>query len=116
MNSGNDLHERGRKFDIGITVFLNGEKHVIATYRGEYRNLMALLYDKFFIEDFGECKGVGRCGTCHVYILDGKKEWLEMEGNEPATLSKMDSVRPNSRLACQIMIDEKLHGLRIEVA
>lgn len=105
----------GRKFDIGITVFLKGEKHAIATYQGEYRNLMALLYDKFFVEDFGECKGIGRCGTCHVHILDGKKEWLKREGNEPATLSKMDLVGPNSRLACQIMIDEKLDGLRIEV-
>ena len=42
----------GRKFDIGITVFLKGEKHAIATYQGEYRNLMALLYDKIFYKEF----------------------------------------------------------------
>jgi hypothetical protein len=43
------------------------------------------------------------------------KRMAKREGNEPATLSKMDLVGPNSRLACQIMIDEKLDGLRIEV-
>ena len=87
----------GRKFDISITVFLKGEKHSIATYQGEYRNLMALLYDKLFVDDFGECKGIGRCGTCHIHILDGRREWLKREGNEPTTLSKMDLVYPESR-------------------
>lgn len=85
------------------------------TYQGEYRNLMALLYDKFYIEDFGECKGIGRCGTCHIHILNHSEELLNKVGNETTTLNKMDFVDSNSRLACQIMIDKKLHGLQIEV-
>jgi len=101
--------------DICITVFLRGEKHTIMTCQGEYRNLMALLYDKFYIEDFGECKGTGRCGTCHILIKNYTDEWLKREGNEDTTLTKMGSVSRNSRLACQVMIDRKLHGLQIEV-
>lgn len=76
---------------------------------------MALLYDKFYIQDFGECKGTGRCGTCHILILDNEGELLSKEGNENTTLNKMTFAQPNSRLACQVIVDSKLHGLRIEV-
>jgi ferredoxin, 2Fe-2S len=101
--------------DIALTVWINGEKRCIMTRRGEYRNLMMLLYDKFYIEDFGECKGTGRCGTCHIHILNPIGELLNKEGNETTTLDRMGPVRSNSRLACQILIDEKLNGPQIEV-
>ncbi len=105
-----------RKFDISITVFLLNEKHTIQTYQGEYRNLMALLYDKFYMEDFGECKGIGRCGTCHIHILnDAELVNKENAGNENTTLAKMDCVQWNSRLACQIIIDQKLDGVQVKV-
>ncbi len=104
-----------RPFDISITVFLRGERHVIMTQPGEYRSLMVLLHDKFCLEDFGECKGTGRCGTCHVYLLNGAEELLNKSGNETTTLSRMDFAHSHSRLACQMVIDEKLHGLYIEL-
>ena len=107
--------DRPGNLDIGITVLINGEKHSIMTRRGEYRNLMMLLYDKFYVEDFGECKGTGRCGTCHIHILNPIGELLNKEGNETTTLQRMGPVSVNSRLACQILIDEKLNGLKIEV-
>lgn len=105
-----------REFDISFTVFLQTEKHTIVTYQGEYRNLMALLYDKFYIEDFGECKGIGRCGTCHIHILNSVDLILSKAkaGNENTTLGKMNCVQWNSRLACQIMIDKSLDGVQIE--
>ncbi|MBL7840166.1 MAG: 2Fe-2S iron-sulfur cluster-binding protein [Cyclobacteriaceae bacterium] len=105
-----------REFDISFTVFLQTEKHTIVTYQGEYRNLMALLYDKFYIEDFGECKGIGRCGTCHIHILNSVDLILSKAkaGNENTTLGKMNCVQWNSRLACQIIIDKNLDGVQIE--
>ena len=104
-----------RKLDIALTVLISGETYSIMTRRGEYRNLMTLLYDKFYVEDFGECKGTGRCGTCHIHILNPKEELLNKEGNEITTLQRMGPVTANSRLACQILIDEKLNGLHIEI-
>ncbi len=101
--------------DICITVFFGGNKHRIVTRRGGYRNLMALLYDRLYIDDFGECRGIGRCGTCHIYIINHTEDILQRVGNEAATLAKMDSVFPNSRLACQMIIDNALDGLQIEV-
>ena len=104
-----------RPYDISITVFLQGKKYTILTCQGEYRNLMALLYDKIYMEDFGECKGTGRCGTCLIHLINSSDELLKREGNECTTLNKMGSISANSRLACQLMIDKKLHGLQIEI-
>lgn len=101
--------------EIHITIFYGGEKHVIITHRSEYRNLMALLYDKLYIENFGECKGTGRCGTCHIHIINPTNSLLQRVANEATTLSKMDHVVPNSRLACQLMINEALDGIQIEI-
>lgn len=104
-----------RQSNINITVFIRGEKHAIATYAGEYRNLMTLLYDKFYFDDFGECKGIGRCGTCHIQVLGDYGGLLDRVGNENATLCKMTGVTDRSRLACQVNINEELNGLVIEV-
>ena len=104
-----------RQFDINIAVFIRGEKHSIATYTGEYRNLMMLLYDKFYLDDFGECKGTGRCGTCHVQVLGDYGGLLYRTGNENSTLCKMTGVTDRRRLACQMNIDEKLDGLIFKV-
>lgn len=104
-----------RTCDISITVFLDSKKHTVLTYQGEYRNLMALLYDKFYLEDFGECKGIGRCGTCHVRILNLSDKLFLKQGNELTTLNKMEVVFQNSRLACQINVDEGFDGVQIQL-
>jgi ferredoxin, 2Fe-2S len=104
-----------RQLDIRITVIIQGEKFPVTTFKGEYRNLMMLLYDKFYLDGFGECKGIGRCGTCHIQIADCNRELLRKVGNENSTLSKMTGVANNSRLACQMDINEELDGSIIEI-
>lgn len=44
---------------IKFTVVENNVEQGVETYRGEYRNLMFLLKDKFYPEYFGECGGMG---------------------------------------------------------
>lgn len=46
-----------QKCDISFTIIGEGEEYMVETYTGEYRNLMALITDKIYVEDFGECKG-----------------------------------------------------------
>jgi len=101
--------------NIKIHLLYAGNEHTLETYTNEYANLMLLIYDTIFIEDFGDCKGIGRCGTCHIKILNRDNELLQRQRNEETTLSKMDNIEMTSRLACQILIDEKLDGLHIEV-
>jgi len=102
--------------DIKIRVRVYGEEHELATYDGEYRNLMMLLYDRLYIEEFGECKGVGRCGTCHVYVLKAPAGLVFQDGVERTTLSRLGNTNHTSHLACQIMIDSSINGLEVEVA
>ena len=100
---------------IEIKVSMKDRLYELYAYEGEYRNLMTLLADKLCLEDFGECKGIGRCGTCHVYVLDPAGSNMDREGNENTTLHKLGTANENSRLACQILIDNHVHGIHVQL-
>ncbi len=91
-----------------------GETISITCHEGEYRNLMVLINEKIYVEDFGECKGIGRCGTCLVEIIT-INPLPELERNEKSTLEKCAVKLPNLRLSCQIMIDQLLNGATISI-
>ena len=101
---------------IQFTITLRGQQREVVTYRHEYRNLMSLLYDKFYFEHFGDCKGIGRCGTCHVKIETVNPELLTRIGNEQTTLGKMENVEVNSRLSCHILVNENLNHTHFTIA
>ena len=60
----------------------------------------------------GDCGGAAACATCHVYV---HMDWLTLTGlpseMETAMLDFAEDVRPNSRLACQIQLTDRLDGL-----
>ncbi|WP_242920171.1 2Fe-2S iron-sulfur cluster-binding protein [Pontibacter liquoris] len=76
---------------------------------------MMLIYDKVYIEDFGECKGVGRCGTCHVHVWHAPTGMFFHDGVEHTTLARLADVQENSHLACQIMVNKSINGLVVQV-
>lgn len=59
-----------------------------------------------------DCGGSCSCATCHVFV---HVDWLvrvgEMNPTEEAMLSLNPYRRENSRLSCQITINEELNGL-----
>ena len=60
----------------------------------------------------GDCGGACACGTCHVYVEDGWFDRLPpMEELERDMLEFAFDVAENSRLSCQIKVDESLDGL-----
>ncbi|HXF42130.1 MAG TPA: 2Fe-2S iron-sulfur cluster-binding protein [Pyrinomonadaceae bacterium] len=64
------------------------------------------------IEDSGidilhRCGGNARCTTCRVEILDGDAG--EMGEPEKAILSTKTDINPNTRLSCQVRIENDLH-------
>src|SRR5690606_36518154 len=103
------------EYSITITVIDNDREYVLHTYPDEYRNLMMLLFDKNYLEDFGECRGMGRCGTCLIEILETRGELSRLDRNENATLRKLAIPNPAVTLACQILIDAALDGSRISI-
>lgn len=65
----------------------------------------------------GDCGGNAACGTCHILI---DKAWLQVldttkNEHEEAMLELIEDVQPNSRLACQIVLEDKLDGLVIHL-
>ncbi|MCK5384602.1 MAG: 2Fe-2S iron-sulfur cluster binding domain-containing protein [Alphaproteobacteria bacterium] len=74
------------------------------------------------IRDYGlpikaECGGACSCATCHVYVDEG---WLDkiqpMRDEEEEMLDSAFNVQDNSRLSCQIILDESLDGLHVTLA
>jgi ferredoxin, 2Fe-2S len=63
------------------------------------------------------CGGMCSCGTCHVYV---DAEWLRKLPaplpDEGAMLGDLLSRRENSRLSCQIMINDALSGIKVTIA
>lgn len=64
-----------------------------------------------------ECGGACCCATCHVYIEDSWADKLpEMGEEEEDMLDTAPDVKENSRLSCQIVMEESLDGLALEIA
>lgn len=100
--------------EIAFNVRYNGEEYRIQTYRAAYKNLMELIKDRIYPDGFGECGGMGRCGTCLAF-LSGEHKHLARVRNELTTLSKMNFDDPNVRLCCQLAVDDALQGLTISI-
>lgn len=65
----------------------------------------------------GDCGGAAACATCHVYVDEGwiAKTGRAAEGLEQSMLEFAEDVRDNSRLACQITLDDRLDGLILKL-
>ncbi|MEO9258542.1 MAG: hypothetical protein ABI207_09170, partial [Crocinitomicaceae bacterium] len=96
---------------IKIVVFANEEKYSLETYTGEYRNLMELLRNSIYSENFGECGGKGRCCTCLIKFSCGPVELKTFQRNELSTLEKHKMHKPGNRLSCQIEVDQNLNNI-----
>lgn len=67
----------------------------------------------------GTCGGACACGTCHVYVDAGWLDRLPPKSEDEAmmleAIADLVEVRPNSRLSCQIPVDDSLDGLPVEI-
>lgn len=64
-----------------------------------------------------ECGGACCCATCHVYIDNSWSGRLpDMGPEEEDMLGMAPDVHENSRLSCQLVMDEDLDGLTLKIA
>lgn len=98
-----------------FAVIYEGQKFQIKTYEHEYRNLMVMIKDRICPDDFGQCGGMGKCGTCLVrsqaFAIDSDLDYR----NEGNTLAKMGIENPEIRLSCQVQVNDDLKNIRLEV-
>jgi 2Fe-2S ferredoxin len=103
------------KKNIKLIVEEGNYTYNIETYTFEYRSLMHLITDKIYTENFGDCGGMGRCGSCIIEILNQPATTYIFERNELTTLERSIGVKPNIRLACQMLIDEGINNLHCSI-
>jgi len=60
-----------------------------------------------------DCGGLMSCATCHVYVDAAWVERLPPPSSDENAMLEMTAAerRPESRLSCQIVLDESLDGL-----
>lgn len=99
---------------ICLTILYDSEEYQLQTFAGEYRDLKCLIQDRLYTDDFGQCGGMGRCGTCIVRI-GGLKDTSSLCRNEATTLNRIAIGVQDIRLACQIPVDDRLSNLTITI-
>ncbi len=92
----------------------NGTKHVVEAETG--MTVMEAAVKNMVPGIEAECGGACACATCHVYV-DGA--WREATGEpeemEEDMLDFAFDVRENSRLSCQIKVQDEFDGLIVTV-
>ena len=63
----------------------------------------------------GTCGGMALCASCHVYI-ESYHELNEQSADEEDMLDQAFFVKSNSRLGCQIRLNDELEGLVVRLA
>jgi len=51
-----------------------------------------------------KCEGKAECGSCHVFVHDGRKSLSKIQRTENEKLDAIVGVGSKSRLACQAML------------
>jgi 2Fe-2S ferredoxin len=63
------------------------------------------------------CGGMCSCATCHVYV---DAEWVKKlpvpMSDETDMLGDLTSRRENSRLSCQVVLNDALSGVKVTIA
>ncbi|WP_160114801.1 2Fe-2S iron-sulfur cluster-binding protein [Aquimarina sp. AU474] len=92
---------------------LDNEIHKINFKPNEYSNLMELIINHYY-EEIGDCGGRGLCGTCHVQpnqLIGYDIPDLQ----EIKTLDTLPGRSMSSRLACQIMTNERINKMTFKI-
>ncbi len=63
----------------------------------------------------GTCGGMALCASCHVYVLSDH-ELQQPSEDEEDMLDQAFFVEPNSRLCCQIRIQDQIDGIKVKLA
>lgn len=95
----------------------NGVQHEVQAPTDMNMNLMEVIRAFELAEEgtIGICGGMAMCASCQCYILN-EVPLPEKSPDEEAMLWEAYHVQENSRLGCQIHINQEIEGLEIQIA
>lgn len=81
------------------------------------RSVMEAIRDKGIDEMLALCGGCCSCATCHVYVAAEFMGLLPvMSQDEDDLLDSSEARAANSRLSCQIPVNDTTDGIRVQIA
>ena len=101
-----------------ITIFVEdreGLTHVLSAPTDMAMNLMEVC-KAYELPVEGTCGGMALCASCHVYVESDDMELNEPSTDEEAMLDQAFFVKSNSRLGCQIKMNDAIDGLKVTLA
>ena len=97
-----------------IFVDQDGLRHTVDAENG--RSIMQAARDLLAPYLIGECGGSCICASCHAYIdYAWLRTLLPVSRNEAAMLDAIEGVRYNSRLTCQLIMEDRLDGIVVRI-
>ena len=100
---------------ITITVEdLNGERLKLEIEKNESLSLMEVLRSSGY-DILAACGGIALCATCHVQIAEGMDKLPSPSEAELIMLDTLPDADLNSRLSCQIKVNENLDNAVIRI-
>ena len=101
--------------DIKVTIIdREGQEHLLEGPTDMNMNIMELC-KAYELPVKGECGGMAMCATCQCY-LESDTELPEQSDAELDMLDQALFVKSNSRLGCQIHLDESIDGIVLRLA
>ncbi len=90
---------------------LDGKEHALDAIEGW--RVMEIIRDHG-LPIKAECGGCCACATCHVYVDEAWMDKIpEMRAEEEDMLDEAFHLESNSRLSCQLIMDDSLEGLKV---
>lgn len=100
---------------IEVNIIKSGETKTLEVPNDLGLNLMELLKGESYESIEGTCGGMALCATCHIKIANAEPMLFEPSNGELDMLETLPVIYENSRLGCQVKLDEKIRKLTIEI-
>ena len=101
--------------DIKVTIIdREGNTHELVGPTDMNMNIMELCRS-YELPVLGECGGMAMCATCQCY-LESDTELAEQSDSELDMLDQAFYVQSNSRLGCQIHLEDHIDGIVLRLA
>ncbi len=101
--------------EVKITIIdREGESHELVAPTDMSMNIMEVC-KAYELPVLGECGGMAMCATCQCY-LESDHQLPEQSDAELDMLDQAFFVKANSRLGCQIHVEDAIDGLVLRLA
>lgn len=102
--------------DIKLTIVSDTEGDVHLEVPNDMGlNLMEFLKANDYEQILGTCGGMALCASCHVRVQESEPALPEQSDDEFDILDSLPEVYDDSRLSCQIKLNEDLKSIKIQV-